>query len=732
MSGSRSRDRDDEPKKATLHTLLSRAIHHGHSWKAIHDYIQRHPREARERHYRHESPLQLALKAKGGDGGDGGRRDDGPSAAIGRRHVLRALAAADPASLHSRDEEGHTCLHTACAAGRSEDALRWLMEAERASMEVDDRPSDGSLLPEWNVTLRTDFPSGALPLHLIAACARFDCSSVSDRTAPPDHPLHFMDRIPRTNIPNIMCAYNNTTRIRQACPMAIWDRDCEGEIPLHAAASWGSVGSVLSLLIGAAQGGSLELRRAALMVDDRNKTPLAHACERVCSMCVQGARVSPTDRSVRRKPSDRGPSSVRRSIAREDPFEASISSAGHNGGRRSSLRRTGSRRRRIPGCGSSFRRSSISSSFVGGIGDVNPDGDGTPDESAEHFRASFISPRRVIDPCRGLAKLDLDGEEEFLKVEMLARAASGSCELTFYDNPTKSNASIETSANHFLLLHSVIGLDCRPEVVWHAAVKYPHEVPQTDAFGRTPLFIACERLAALYSSHAVKTQTSLAESTKEASSLSHEPRSCERKNGSNDEDKCTRFMESFLLGGDFTLSLVQTSNLHPSTHSTKPHPVQPNQLRKKTSRVDIDKEAGDDDLIKNLSLIQEVISFLLHSPQFGGKMTACTASAKNVLPLHVVLEAGLQWADSVEATSLKKDNQFDDSDKSNTVVQMLVDAYPRALEVQDRERHLFPFMIAATPKKLVGSFGTSNECTRQLETVYNLLRKAPTVLCHHL
>jgi len=79
--------------------------------------------------------------------------------------------------------------------------------------------------------------------------------------------------------------------------------------------------------------------------------------------------------------------------------------------------------------------------------------------------------------------------------------------------------------------------------------------------------------------------------------------------------------------------------------------------------------------------------------------------------------------------SPKKDDQCDQSDNSSTVVQMLVDACPHALEVKDGATQLFPFMIAAIPKK---ALGTSNECTRQLGTVYHLLLKAPTMLCCRL
>ena len=83
-----------------LHSLLTHIIS---DWGIIHRYIKRHPSKARERYYRNESPLQLALRARE-------RRSRVGLAegveAIGRMHVLQALVDADPSSIHSRDSEG--------------------------------------------------------------------------------------------------------------------------------------------------------------------------------------------------------------------------------------------------------------------------------------------------------------------------------------------------------------------------------------------------------------------------------------------------------------------------------------------------------------------------------------------------------------------------------------------------------------------------------------------------
>ncbi|KAL7523851.1 hypothetical protein ACHAXR_000360, partial [Thalassiosira sp. AJA248-18] len=221
-------DHDDDME---LHTLLSQTIH---DWGSIYRCIQLHPHKSRERYYRNESPLQLSLKAR--------ERSGDIKKSIGRIDVLRALVDADPSSLHSRDEEGRSCLHTACAAGRSGDILLWLINAEQCQTP-----------PQSNLTLRTDYPGGALPLHTIAACPSFDCTAYASGT-PTKHRCHPIISYPiQCKItPDILSAYASSTIIRQAHPHALWDRDCEGETALHAAASWGNVGSVLSLLTGAA------------------------------------------------------------------------------------------------------------------------------------------------------------------------------------------------------------------------------------------------------------------------------------------------------------------------------------------------------------------------------------------------------------------------------------------------------------------------------------------------
>lgn len=122
--------------------------------------------------------------------------------------------------------------------------------------------------PERNCTLRTDYPGGALPLHSIAACPTFTdgaSSGPAARDLPRSHPIHRYLTPTCDVTASVLCAYASTNVIRREHPPAVQDRDCEGETPLHAAASWGNVGACLSLLVGAtvAEGSSVAAIAAA-------------------------------------------------------------------------------------------------------------------------------------------------------------------------------------------------------------------------------------------------------------------------------------------------------------------------------------------------------------------------------------------------------------------------------------------------------------------------------------
>ena len=88
-----------------LHSLISPTIN---DWSLVYRYVKDHPQKARERYYRNESPLQLALKAS--ERKRRGRRRRGQQSTtesgennIGRMDVLKALVDADPSSIHCRD-----------------------------------------------------------------------------------------------------------------------------------------------------------------------------------------------------------------------------------------------------------------------------------------------------------------------------------------------------------------------------------------------------------------------------------------------------------------------------------------------------------------------------------------------------------------------------------------------------------------------------------------------------
>ena len=53
----------------------------------------------------------------------------------------------------------------------------------------------------------------------------------------------------------------------------------------------------------------------------------------------------------------------------------------------------------------------------------------------------------------------------------------------------------------------------------------------------------------------------------------------------------------------------------------------------------------DEDLTGSISLTQETIRLLLCSQKFGQPEVAATPDSEGRLPLHLVLEAGLQWHD---------------------------------------------------------------------------------------
>eukprot|EP00585_Thalassiosira_rotula_P020687 CAMPEP_0196204600 /NCGR_PEP_ID=MMETSP0912-20130531/6658_1 /TAXON_ID=49265 /ORGANISM="Thalassiosira rotula, Strain GSO102" /LENGTH=244 /DNA_ID=CAMNT_0041478871 /DNA_START=173 /DNA_END=904 /DNA_ORIENTATION=+ len=235
-----------------LRTLLTQRTHR--SWRRVYEYIQCRPHEVRQRYYCNESPLQLVLRLRGHDLELDVDDEDEESRAhdsVELLDLLQALVDADPTSIHSRewggdvdvflrmadaaaaedpapnhgrDEGGRTCLHTACAEGHSAETLRWLLDVEdrlslgnhyhdssrrdaslRFCTDRQRRDSNGCAggggRRERNATLRTDYPEGELPLHLIAARSSFVCGTSLAGQAMPQHPHHPINKylIPSCN-----------------------------------------------------------------------------------------------------------------------------------------------------------------------------------------------------------------------------------------------------------------------------------------------------------------------------------------------------------------------------------------------------------------------------------------------------------------------------------------------------------------------------------------------------
>lgn len=620
-------------------------------WKLIYQRVKCFPEEARQRYYRNESPLQLALKLR-----EMKRTDKSDSQSrINRIQVLQLIIDADPSSLTSRDDEGRTVLHTACSAGRSWEILQLLVEAEESFRQLKEEEGgkikEQEFVEQRSAMLRTDQPGGNLPLHLVAACPCFDESSVQDNSSFFPYASFDEGSIQCSVSQSIISAYYATTTVREAYPQSIWERDCEGEIPLHAAASWGNVGSVLSLLMGAtllSVGDRCDgAKDAAQTLDNSNKTPLDRACERVCAMCVHD------------KPFHVRRNNFRVSVTRDDPFMASATTRDRpmNRNIRLSVNQTQSRRR-IPGVGSSFRSSFSSSS-------VDP-------TEITMLRDSFISSRQPVDPSLGLKPLCTDGLEEFAKVEMLARAALGQ----FNDG---SDRSINICPS---LLHAVIELGCPPELVWHSAAKNPHEVEKLDEPGKSPLFVAVEKVSNLMRLCRERTPAS----------------DCIPQEAAADSDES-----------------------EPSEAADRNS--ESSQLEGETSKVT--EEATQDKVNADTLMYQEIIDMLIKSRVFGIPAMASIPDNRGRLPIHLVLEAGGLWTSGNEHQGDDDSNSTDTAHQDPHIIDTLIDANPQSLLIRDKETGLFPFMIAAT-----SSTEGVNESTKELETIFRLLIESAEVISY--
>ena len=673
-----------------LHSLLSQDP--VRSWEPILKRIEDYPRETQERYYRNESCLQLALRATEQldhmknhilDGKSSSLSADDASTQrrshINRIDVLRAILDSDPDAIHWRDDEGRTPLHTACSAGRSFEVLQWLLDEEKEVMK-----RVHGLDP--NATLRTDFPGGSLPLHTIAACSTFDegyfrTSDHTDETMYLRCMEHFQScPIPVRIAPEVLSAYAATITIIEANPRAIMDKDCEGELPLHSAASFGSIGSVLAILNASCE---IPPSVGALSLNDRQKTPLSCACERVAAFSVHKKKAAKSMAASTRRSEI---NSLRVSVDRDDPFEGwdmntdrprGVRGRRHaNGNLNSSINaHTGLRgslsHDNRQGYGSSAR-SSLSTSFVlsgGRFGLGN-------EQSNNDLRFSFTSTRRPIHPEFGLADLDEDGDEEFSKVELITMAACG-----YFDNGMKRGGA-------FHLVHELIRLGQPPELIWHAARKNPGDVTIKDDSGCLPLHLACELLA-----QALTTKDCEDESKK---SSDHECIS--------DIDSSSSagrvFVESFFLGEFNTLPEFSLSN------ESNGDGEQPDErdAHLRTRKISVAPQ-------HQVSHSIEIINMLLYSEEFGRRDMASVINREGRLPLHIILDA-MPWTD-------------DDGggEERPHPIPSLVNVYPQSLESKDGMTGLYPFMQAAS----LASVADSNELSA-VETTYRLLSTSPAAI----
>jgi hypothetical protein len=197
-----------------------------------------------------------------------------------------------------------------------------------------------------------------------------------------------------------------------------------------------------------------------------------------------------------------------------------------------------------------------------------------------------------------------------------------------------------------------------------------------------------------------------------------------------DADSGTKFVQSLLLGEKYPSVLDDAirSTAKPPTIQllTLPHrQIMP--TRSRMAEIEngcISSSTSNDDLRGCESSSREIIDILLHSSLFGKLEMASVPDAGGRLPLHVVLEAGMQWAGE-DVRICDGENEVGDS----LVPQSLMDVYPRALEIKDGKTGLLPFMIAATLNNSDESNESVNEgCTKQLQTIYLLLLKAPNAI----
>jgi hypothetical protein len=230
-------------------------------------------------------------------------------------------------------------------------------------------------------------------------------------------------------------------------------------------------------------------------------------------------------------------------------------------------------------------------------------------------------------------------------------------------------------------LHTIIELGCPPELVWHSAAKYPHEVEKLDELGKSPLFVAVEKVS--NSIRLSRERTPASDVPQEAAADS---------DGSEPSEAADRNSESSQLEGD---------------------------------PPKVTEEATRDKVNADILMHQEIIDMLIKSRVFGKPAMASIPDNRGRLPIHLVLEAGGLWTSGNDQYADDDSNSTDTARQDPHIIDSLIDANPQSLLIRNNETGLFPFMIAAT-----SSTEGVNKSTKELETIFRLLIESAEVISY--
>ena len=283
-------------------------------------------------------------------------------------------------------------------------------------------------------------------------------------------------------------------------------------------------------------------------------------------------------------------------------------------------------------------------------------------------------------------------------MEMLARAALGQ----FNVGSCRSDDSCPS------LLHSIIELGCPPELVWHSAAKYPHEVEKLDKSGKSPLFIAGEKMSDLLRLRRERIAVSDFIPQQEAADGESGLADSDGSEASETAAAKNSFRSLFLENDN----QVNLDELIANALSSQLEGEPPN----------VTEEATRGKVNADILMYQEIIDMLIKSRVFGKPAMASIPDNSGRLPIHLLLEAGGLW---ISHRSDDESNTIDTARQDPHIIDTLIDANPQALLIRDYETGLFPFMIAAT-----SNTEGANESKKELETIFRLLLESTEVMSY--